>query len=181
MPRPIREQVLSEPVWFQTDAAVATDRFASMSVTRNPTGALIPNQRKELKPRSTVPLDDQRRVRVSRVQPVPEADIEGSHPRPLHVGMPNRRDALDVTDIPGSQTRPRGAGFVTAREVNPLSPSYVLPGSSKQQAPHEEMPFKRDLSAVDDIPGAKPTPLYSGRPVRLSVGALVLCLTCDQV
>lgn len=140
-----------------------------MSVSRNPTGALIPNQHKELQPRVAEPIiESAKRVRVPR-EPGPVVDVEGSHPRPLHVGMA-KHDPLDVTDIPGSQTR-RRAGLVTSREIDPLCPVYTFPGSSKAQKPPEVAPFKRDLSLVDDIPGAKAAPLYDGRPVRLSVRA----------
>ena len=154
---------------YQPDADKDALRFASMSVTRNPTGALIPNDRKEIRPRVSEPLEGLQRVRVARAPPGPEQDVEGSHPRPLHVASTGHRDPLDTTDISGTQTRSRMAGLVTTREVNPLSPTYVLPGSTRPQAPHEVPPFKRDLGAVDDIPGAKPTPLYADRPVRLSV------------
>lgn len=140
-----------------------------MSVTRNPTGALIPNDRKELQPRvsASESLEPPRRVRVTRAPPGPEFDVAGSHPRPLHVGSLNRHNPLDVTDIPGSQTRTGATGLVTGRTVDPLSPAYAFPGASLPPKPVDVPPFKRDLCrSVDDIPGAKPTPLYADRTER---------------
>jgi hypothetical protein len=158
-------------VWFQPDAAVDKERFASMSVTRNPQGALIPNRQRELViPRESDPLVA-RRVRVARAPPGPEDDVDGSHPKPLHVAKSGHRDPLDVADIASH----RAAALVTKREVNPLNPTYALPSAGERVLQPLELPFKHDLTAVDDIPGAKTLPrVDTTKPVRISVRQALL-------
>jgi hypothetical protein len=131
------------------------DRFASMSVTRNP-GAVILEPRRALPTRvpASLTTDDIPGARPRSLPPRPRQefyetrDVEGAQPRQLH-----REVRYAPADVEGS--RPQHTKLRTKRATDPLLPAYGLP-SVPLPAP-VELPYRRDLALRnDDIAGSAP-------------------------
>ena len=133
----------------------ATDRFVSMSVTRN-AAATVGEPPRPVTLRATMRVDDIEGARPKALPPWQRAnfhetlDIEGAQPRPLHVEKRNH-PALALTNADIEESAPRATRFRSRREVNPIDPAYTLPRAEPLAPP--EPRFKRDLHQVADIAG----------------------------
>jgi len=148
---------------FSTEAVTAVERFGSMSVTRNPTGAAmgrdLPSFLRQAPRDNTMKVDDiagalpRRRTGRERDTFHATGDIDGAAPRTLHTLRSGHHDILSVDDIEGA--RARSTDLHTKRVVDPLNPVYKLPTAPVEV--HPTLPFKRDSYLVDDIPGTRST------------------------
>jgi hypothetical protein len=156
-----RRAVVAPP--FSTEVVTPHERFGSMSVTRNPTGAAmsrdLPSYLRQAPRDNTLKVDDiagalpRRRTGRERDTFHATGDIEGAAPKALHTVRSGHHDILSVDDIEGA--RARSTDLHTKRVVNPLDPVYKLPTAPAVSPP--TMPFKRDSYLVDDIPGTRAT------------------------
>lgn len=141
-------------------------RFASMSISRNPAGCTLRGAHRfeGREVREAISVADiegaahKPKVSHSRETFHHTADIPGAAAKPKHVFRTGHHDVLDHSDIEG--TRVRTTDLHTKRRVDPLDPRYQLP--SVPDIRPADLPFKRDLiTDVSDIEGTRSSALRS--------------------
>lgn len=145
-----------------------SERYASMSITRNPAGATLRTEKRyteELRnPLDTRDIPGTRaHLRFNHVRETfhETGDISGAAPKPRHLSRSGHIDVLELDDIPG--TRARKTDLQTRRCTNPLDPAYKLP--TAPEAVPAPAPFKRELQLrLDDIEGTKPQTYLPWKP-----------------
>lgn len=157
------------------------ERYASMSITRNPAGASLRTEKRyteELRnPLDTRDIHGTRaNLRFNHVRDTfhETGDISGAAPKPRHLSRSGHVDVLELDDIPG--TRARKTDLQTRRCTNPLDPAYKLP-SAAEVVP-VPAPFKRELQLrLDDIEGTRPATYLPWKPRERTMDVTVRAAT----
>ena len=92
------------------------------------------------------------------------SDIPGSKPHPKIDTTKPPVNIMGLDDIDGSHPRIWRTLPHSDRHTNPLNPDYQLP--TKPELPPPELPFIRDGTNYDDIPGVHPRSYKSDKPPR---------------
>jgi len=91
-------------------------------------------------------------------------DIPGTVTKPMVNESKPAKDLLAIDDIDGAKPKIQRQLPHSNRKINPVDPVYELPSSKKEEYPVPK--FIRDNMKNDDVEGASPKPYLSDKPPR---------------